>query len=268
MRSGDRPIANFLFLGPTGVGKTELAKSLADAYFGAEDAMIRLDMSEYQDPAAIYKLIGESGGEGGGILTEAVRRKPFALLLLDEIEKADKDVLTAFLQVMDEGRLTDNEGRTVDFTNAIVIATSNAGAQSIQDGIRDGLTPDEIRERLLNEQLKEHFRPEFLNRFDEVLVFTPLTEEELMRITRLMLKKVEERLDEKGIRFVATDAAVTELAHAGYDPAYGARPLRRVLQDRVDNALADILLRGEAGRRDTIVYDVGGKVHVEKTERP
>lgn len=267
VRSDERPIANFLFLGPTGVGKTELAKTLAEAYFGSEDTMIRLDMSEYQDAASLYKLIGEPGSDqAGGILSEAVRKNPFSLVLLDEIEKADANILTVFLQVMDDARLTDNTGRTIDFTNVILIMTSNAGAQFIQDEIRNGTSVEIITERLVTEQLKNSFRPEFLNRFDDVIVFTPITESELIEITKLMLKKVSARLAEKGLILEVTEGAVAELAHAGYDPAFGARPLRRVIQDRVDNAMADLILKGEVGRRDRIIYDVGGEVRIEKAE--
>lgn len=264
LREKNRPIANFLFLGPTGVGKTELAKTLASEYFGNENAMIRLDMSEYQDKASLYKLIGEPAGKAGGILTEAVRRQPFALVLLDEIEKANPDVLTVFLQVMDDGRLTDNVGRTVDFTNVILIATSNAGSQYVQDSVRAGTAIEVIKEGLMNEHLKGSFRPEFLNRFDDIIVFAPLTEEEIGRVARLMLAKVGKRLEDKGILFEVTDEAVAELAKAGYDPVFGARPLRRVIQDRVDNAIADAVLRGKLGRRDKIIYDKGGEVRIEK----
>ncbi len=265
LREKERPIANFLFLGPTGVGKTELAKTLAESYFGSEDAMIRLDMSEYQDKAAIYKMIGEPAGDkAGGILSEAVRKQPFSLVLLDELEKAHPDILTLFLQVMDDGRLSDNTGRVIDFTNVILIATSNAGANFIQDAIRQGMGTEGIKEGLLSEHLKDHFRPEFINRFDDVIVFTPIQPDELLQITRLMLKKVGKRLEEKGIYFEITDAAVKELAEEGFDPLYGARPLRRVIQDKVDTAIADALLKGDIGRKDTVVYDMGGQIRVKK----
>lgn len=268
LRETNRPIANFLFLGPTGVGKTELAKTLAAAYFGDEEAMIRLDMSEYQDKASLYRLIGEpAGSQSGGLLTEAVRRRPFALVLLDEIEKANPDILNVFLQVMDDGRLTDNVGRVIDFTNVILIATSNAGAPFIQDEIRAQRPIAAIKEALVGRELRQSFRPEFLNRFDDIIVFAPLTPDQIVEITRLMLKKVAARLEERGIVFEATEPAIRELAAAGYDPAFGARPLRRVIQDKVDNVVAEALLKGKLGRRDKLIFDQGGSLRVEKAAR-
>lgn len=270
LRDVKRPIANFLFLGPTGVGKTELAKTVADIYFGSEDAMVRLDMSEYQESAAINRLIGApvgyTGGGEGGFLTEAVRKRPFTLVLLDELEKAHADILNIFLQVMDDGRLTDTTGRTIDFTNTIIIGTSNAGTQFIQDAVRDGQSIEHIKEQLLREELRSFFRPEFLNRFDAIVVFKPLTFEEIVQIARLLLKKVAKRLEEKGMHFRATDAAIEELAKVGFDPTFGARPLRRAIQEHVDDALASALLEGSIGRRDTIVLQAGGKIQVEKAE--
>lgn len=262
LRAQNRPIANFLFLGSTGVGKTELAKTTAEVYFGSEQAMIRFDMSEYQDKASIYRLIG-SGGEGG-LLTEAVRQNPFSLVLLDELEKAHPDILNLFLQVMDDGRLTDSAGRTIDFTNVILIATSNAGTQYIQEEVAKGTSLDVIREGLLEEQLKGIYRPEFLNRFDGVIVFKPLSEEDVVAIAYLMIKKVADQLTAKGIHFRPTDEAVYELAKKGYDPKFGARPLRRVIQEHVENAVADFLLRGQVNRRDTLVLSAGGEITVEK----
>ncbi len=268
LRDTKRPIANFLFLGPTGVGKTELAKTVADIYFGSEENMIRLDMSEYQGADAVNRLIGApvgyTGGGEGGFLTEAVRKRPFALVLLDEIEKAHADILNLFLQVMDDGRLTDTSGRTIDFTNTIIIGTSNAATQFIQDAVKRGETVGTIKEQLMNTELRNYFRPEFLNRFDAIVVFTPLAFEEIVAITKLLLKKVAKRLDEKGIHLDATDAAIDELARAGFDPVFGARPLRRAIQEQVDDALAKALLEGEIGRRDIVHLDAGGVIRVEK----
>jgi ATP-dependent Clp protease ATP-binding subunit ClpA len=267
MRSGNRPIANFLFLGPTGVGKTELSKALAAEYFGSEEAMIRLDMSEYQDQGSIARVIGAPGDARGGLLTEAVRRQPFAIVLLDELEKAHPDILTLFLQVMDDGRLTDGIGRTIDFTNVVLIATSNAGTSFIQEQVSQGASLESIKTHLLERELKGIFRPEFLNRFDGVIVFKPLSLEDVTHIARLLLKGVAKRLEEKGIGFRAEEAAVQELARAGYDPLFGARPLRRVIQERIDNALADLILRKEVNRKDTVILGESGALQVEKTMR-
>jgi ATP-dependent Clp protease ATP-binding subunit ClpC len=265
LREGKRPIANFLFLGPTGVGKTETAKTVAEVYFGSEENMIRLDMSEYQDQASIYRLIGAPAGGSLGYLTEAVRKNPFTLLLLDEIEKAHPDILNIFLQVMDDGRLTDNQGRTIDFTSVILIATSNAGSPAIQDGIRQGLGIEAIKDRLINVELKPYFRPEFLNRFDGVIVFKPLTEIEIGTIARLMLDKIGRQLENKyGITLVVSLEAVAELAKAGFDPVFGARPLRRVIQEKVEDQLANLLLTKQVGRRDKIMLETGGQFRVEK----
>ncbi|MDO8584254.1 MAG: ATP-dependent Clp protease ATP-binding subunit [bacterium] len=262
MREGKRPIANFLFLGPTGVGKTELAKAVAAEYFGSETAMVRLDMSEYQDPSAAYRVIGAPGDQRGGLLTEAVRKMPFSIVLLDELEKAHPDVLTLFLQVMDDGRLTDGVGRTVDFTNVVLIATSNAGTNFIQDQVRDNVPTEQIKTALLERELKGIFRPEFLNRFDGIIVFKPLTLDDVTQIAWLMINGITKRLEEKGIAFRAEDAAVEELAQAGFDPLFGARPLRRVIQERVDNGLADLLLKNAVHRRDTVTLMPGGKLEV------
>lgn len=262
LRSGQRPIANFLFLGPTGVGKTELAKATAEVYFGNEQAMIRFDMSEYQDQSSVTRLIGGNGQ--AGLMTEAVRKNPFCLLLLDELEKAHPDILNLFLQVMDDGRLTDGLGRTVDFTNVILIATSNAGTQFIQDQVAAGTTLPTIKQELLDNELRQTYRPEFLNRFDDVIVFAPLKLEDVVAIAYLMMTKIVERLKAKGIEFTVTDAAIHELAEQGYDPKFGARPLRRVIQENVENPIADFLLRGQVGRRDTLIFDKGGAISVQK----
>ncbi len=268
LRDIKRPIANLLFLGPTGVGKTELAKTVADVYFGSENTMIRLDMSEYQEQSSINRLIGAPPGyrgeTEGGFLTESIRANPFSLLLLDELEKAHPDILNVFLQVMDDGRLTDATGRTVDFTNTIIIATSNAGSVRIQEGIKSGLTIEQIKVSLVNEELNQYFRPEFLNRFDSVIVFRPLTFDEIVKIVSLMLAQVAVRLSAKGIALQASPEAIQELARVGFDPVFGARPLRRAIQERVDNALASYLLQGKLGRRDVAVLEPGGQIRVER----
>lgn len=268
LRDMKRPIVNLLFLGPTGVGKTELAKTVAEVYFGGEANMIRLDMSEYQESQSIAQLIGAppgfSGGGSGGYLTEAVRRQPFALVLLDELEKAHPDILNVFLQVMDDGRLTDSSGRTIDFTNVILIATSNAGTQILQDGMREQLSLASIKEQLLQVELRKYFRPEFLNRFDQIVVFRPLSKTEIVSITKLLLGEVARRLAEKGIMLEASEAAIRELADAGFDPLFGARPMRRLVQERVDNSLAKFLLTGKLGRRDTVILEPGGNLRVRE----
>lgn len=265
LRDAKRPIANFLFLGPTGVGKTELAKAVAEVYFGDEQSMIRLDMSEYQVQSSLGRLIGTADGEGG-FLTEAVRKNPFTMLLLDELEKAHPDILNVFLQVMDDGRLTDSTGRTVDFTNVILIATSNAGTPIIQAGIDAGEPLERIKQRLVTQELGQHFRPEFLNRFDGIIVFTPLDFEQVIAITRLMLAQLAKLLKDKGVQLQVSESAIIELAQTGFDPQFGARPLRRALQEHVDNALANALLTGELARRDIAILEPGGKIRVEKAK--
>ncbi|TAL50675.1 ATP-dependent Clp protease ATP-binding subunit, partial [Patescibacteria group bacterium] len=266
LRSQARPIATFLFLGPTGVGKTELAKTVAETYFGSEDMMVRLDMSEYQDATSINRMLGTPGSQSGGLLTEAVRKQPFAIVLLDELEKAHPDILNIFLQVFDDGRLTDSVGRTIDFTNTIIICTSNAGTQYIQDAVGRAEDLEVIKTHLVEEELRGIYRPEFLNRFDGIVVFKPLAQEDVVEITKLFMKAVASRLDPKGIGFRAEDAAVQDLAQRGFDPKFGARPLRRLVQEEVDNAIANALLQGEVRRRDTIVLTEGGKIRIEKGE--
>lgn len=265
MREGKRPIANFLFLGPTGVGKTELAKSVAEVYFGNEDYMIRIDMSEFQHPDSIKKMIGDAQGVKG-YLTEAVRKSPFSLILLDELEKAHPDILNVFLQVMDDGRLTDGQGRTIDFTNSILIATSNAGALFIQEQIYAGAKIETIKTALINEHLNKVMRPELINRFDGVIVFSPLSRENVVDIARLMLDKTKEMLEEKGIGLSVRDEGLKILAEKGYDPKFGARPLRRVLQENVDDEIASKILSGELKRRDTVLINVSAEVDVIKGE--
>ncbi|MFA6428141.1 MAG: ATP-dependent Clp protease ATP-binding subunit [Candidatus Buchananbacteria bacterium] len=270
LRDVKRPIANFLFLGPTGVGKTELAKTIAEVYFGGEGQMQRLDMSEYQNQDSIHNLIGVAGINGemtGGYLTEGVRKNPYNVVLLDEFEKAHPEILNLFLQVMDDGRLTDGLGRTIDFTNVILIATSNAGTQTIQDNIQQGLGLAEIKRILLEQELKKYFRPELINRFDSVVVFKPLTLPDVVSITKLLLKQIAKRLQGKGVALEFTDSAVQELAQYGFDPVYGARPLRRVLNERVDDVLANYLLGNKLARRDVVVLDAGGAVEIKKAQQ-
>jgi len=262
IRSTGRPIANFLFLGPTGVGKTELAKTIAEVYFGGEERMVRLDMSEYQDKSGIYRLIGAPGEKGSGILTEAVRRNPFSLVLLDEMEKADKDILNLFLQVMDDGRLTDSVGRVVDFTNVILIATSNAGTAYVSEQLKAGESSDSIKERLLHGQLAQYFRPEFLNRFDGIVLFKSLEREDIIKVAGLMLKRVSKDLESKGIGLEVDDDALEFLADIGFDPEFGARPMRRALQERVENGLADLVLSKSVRRGDTVRIMSGGEMKV------
>lgn len=264
LRDERRPIANFLFLGPTGVGKTELAKTVANVYFGSDDTMVRLDMSEYEEPSSLERLIGTPTLKGQ--LTEKVRNAPFSLILLDELEKAHADVLNVFLEVMDDGRLTDGMGRVIDFTSAILIATSNAGSSFIQEELRAGASVEQIQESLLREHLPQIFRPEFLNRFDAIVVFKPLSFEEVVLITKQEIRRVAARLEAKGIRLIASDDAVRELAMKGFDPTLGARPIRRLVQDHIDNTLAKFLLRGSIGRRDIVVLEQGGKLAIERAE--
>ena len=266
LRDQNRPIANLLFLGPTGVGKTETAKTIAQVYFGSEQNMIRLDMSEYQDISSLRKLIGGNGKQG--YLTEAVKQKPFSILLLDELEKAHPDVLNIFLQIMDDGRVTDGTGRTFDMSNVMIIATSNAATQEIQNSFTAGIPAEILKQKLMETTLQEVYRPEFLNRFDNIVIFKPLDFDEVVEITRRMLIALAKRLlDEKGIAVDIESEAIVELARAGYDPLYGARPLKRVIQDRVDDALAKLLLSDQVGRRDVVVLKAGMQMEVRKAER-
>jgi ATP-dependent Clp protease ATP-binding subunit ClpC len=265
------PIGNFIFLGPTGVGKTELAKALAEFMFGSEDAMIRLDMSEYQERHTVSRLVGAPPGyvgyDEGGQLTEAVRRKSYSCILLDEIEKAHPDVFNILLQIFDDGHLTDAKGRRVDFRNCIIIMTSNIGAETIRKssaiGFASRASEEKVQEReyekmkdKLLEELKKVFRPEFLNRIDSVMVFHSLTKENIRNIVDLMLKSVIHQLKEKGITMEVTETAKDFLGEKGYDEAFGARPLRRVIQDMVEDKLSDSLLRGQFRTGDTVIVDV------------
>ncbi|ADC89902.1 ATPase AAA-2 domain protein [Thermocrinis albus DSM 14484] len=273
LKDPKRPIASFLFLGPTGVGKTELSKALAELLFGDEDALIRLDMSEFKEEHSIAKLIGAPPGyvgyEEGGKLTEAVRRKPYSVLLLDEVEKAHPRVFDLFLQVLDDGRLTDSHGRTVDFRNTVIIMTSNIGSQYLLSLSLDGDEEkvqrefEKAKEKVL-EELKYHFRPEFLNRIDEIVVFKPLTMKELLQIVDLLVASISRRLEDRGIKIELTQAAKEQLARMGYDPAYGARPLRRTLQRYIETPLADKIIRGEVKDGQKVLVDYrDGQVVVE-----
>ncbi len=247
---GDRPVGSFIFVGPTGVGKTELAKALAEVLFDDESAMVRVDMSEYMEKHSVARLIGAPPGyvgyEEGGYLTEKVRRQPYSVVLLDEIEKAHPEVFNVLLQVLDDGRLTDGQGRTVDFTNTIVIMTSNLGTMGqAEDDV------DALRARVMD-ALRSAFRPEFLNRVDDIVVFHPLSREQMREITRLRLGELEARLGERGLELRVDDEAVDELARSGYDPVYGARPLARLIRRRIENPIARVLLEGDTNDGDTV----------------
>lgn len=267
IRDQKRPVASFLFLGPTGVGKTELAKVVAEQYFGNEHNMVRLDMSEYQTADSVYRLIGAPASSSDeGLLTQAVRKNPYTLVLLDEVEKAHPDILNVLLQVLDDGRLTEASGRTVDFTNTIIICTSNAGTDFIQESLQNNVPLEFIRQSLVQGMIKKYFRPELINRYDAVVVFKPLTEKEIEQVAGLMLVKLASELEKRGIHFKASEAAIKELAHKGFDPLFGARPLRRAIQDNVDGALAKYLLTGKLKRRDVVVLEEGSVVRVEKAK--
>ena len=255
----NRPVGSFMFLGPTGVGKTEFAKALAETLFDDERAMVRIDMSEYMEKFSVSRLIGAPPGyvgyEEGGQLTEAVRRKPYSVVLFDEIEKAHPDVFNTLLQLLDDGRLTDSQGRTVDFKNAIIIMTSNLGSDIILNGIaEDGEISDNARNQV-DRLLKASFRPEFLNRLDEIVYFTSLSEKEIEKIIRLMMKDVNRRLSDKGITVSLSDSAVTKIIHEAYSPEFGARPIRRYIQKHIETMLAKAIVRGEIREESTCFID-------------
>jgi ATP-dependent Clp protease ATP-binding subunit ClpC len=263
LNEGKRPIASFLFLGPTGVGKTELAKAVSEVYFGDENYLVRIDMSEYQSPDSVRKMIGDVDGTLG-YLTEAVRKKPFSLVLLDEIEKAHPDILNLFLQLFDDGRLTDGQGRTISFTESIIIATSNIGSVYIQEQIRAKTNLNIVKQELIDNQLNKYMRPELINRFDGIIVFKPLSEDDVIAVATLMLKKIKKSLSDKGINLKADKDGVKILAHEGYDPKFGARPLRRLLQDKIEDNIANRILSGELKRRDTVIINPQAEIEVEK----
>ena len=268
LKDPKRPIGSFLFLGPTGVGKTELCKSLAEAMFGDESAMIRIDMSEYMERHTVSRLVGSPPGyvghDEGGQLTEKVRRKPYSVVLFDEIEKAHEDVWNILLQILDDGRITDSQGRTVDFKNTVIVMTSNIGAKVLtnagaklgsdagekEDGADADKAYEEAKETVMGE-LRRTFRPEFLNRIDDIIVFRALTEQDIEEVARRMLKTVADRMESMGIHLEASDEAVKELAREGFDPQYGARPLRRAIQSKVEDAVAEKMLDGTLKTGDT-----------------
>ena len=268
LKDPNRPIGSFIFLGPTGVGKTELARALAEFLFDDEHAMIRIDMSEYQEKHTVARLVGAPPGyvgyEEGGQLTEAVRRRPYCVLLFDEIEKAHHDVFNVMLQVLDDGRLTDGQGRTVDFKNAIVIMTSNVGSQRILEwapsghGARDTAGYERMKEAVL-EEMRDQFRPEFLNRVDEIIVFHSLSEEHLKQIVEIQLGRVRTRLADRHITLKLTDAARANLVRTGYDPHYGARPLKRAIQKKIETPLGRLLLKGAVRDGQALLVDAGSE---------
>ena len=286
LKDPKRPIGSFLFLGPTGVGKTELCKALAEAMFGNENDMIRIDMSEYMEKHTVSRLVGSPPGyvghEEGGQLTEKVRRKPYSVVLFDEIEKAHEDVWNILLQILEDGVVTDSQGRKVDFKNTVIVMTSNVGAKNITaDAAKlgfDGKEKDEkedeearfarIREAVMAD-LKHTFRPEFLNRIDEIIVFRQLTQENIVEIARRMLAVTGSRMAQQGITLVSDDDAVAELARDGFDPQYGARPLRRAIQNTVEDAVAEQMLEGKLRSGDTAHIRLrDGKVVIDAETAP
>jgi ATP-dependent Clp protease ATP-binding subunit ClpC len=280
LKDPKRPMGSFIFLGPTGVGKTELARALAEAMFGDENAVIRIDMSEYMEKHSTSRLVGAPPGyvgyEEGGQLTEKVRRKPYSVVLLDEIEKAHPEVFNILLQVLEDGRLTDSKGRVVDFRNTLIILTSNVGAQAIKKNSTLGFTAVQdagaeygnMKGKVM-EELKKSFRPEFLNRIDEIIVFHSLDEKHIAEIVTLMSDELRKRLREYDVDFVLTDAAKAFLAKEGYDPAFGARPLRRAIQKHIEDRLSEELLRGNIQKGDSLNIDeVGGELVVNKVDAP
>jgi ATP-dependent Clp protease ATP-binding subunit ClpB len=255
LQDPNRPVGSFIFLGPTGVGKTETARALAEFMFDDERAMVRLDMSEYMEKHAVARMIGAPPGyvgyEEGGQLTEAVRRRPYSVVLFDEIEKAHSDVFNILLQILDEGRLTDSKGRVVDFKNTVLIMTSNLGSRQIQAATENPLADRVIKDDVL-QVLRDHFKPEFLNRIDDIVVFTQLTREEIAKIIDVQLEKLRANLEDRNIVLELDDSARELIVAEGYDPIYGARPLKRSIQSLIQNPLAVKLLNGELGARQTI----------------
>jgi ATP-dependent Clp protease ATP-binding subunit ClpB len=258
LQDPNRPIGSFIFLGPTGVGKTELCKALAEVLFDDENAMVRIDMSEFMEKHTVARLIGAPPGyvgyEEGGLLTEAVRRRPYSVVLLDEMEKAHRDVFNVLLQLLDDGRLTDSLGHTVDFTNTIVVMTSNVGSQAIQEITKEGGGEQEVRDAV-KEALQARFLPEFLNRIDETIVFHPLDKRHIRRIVDIQMKRLVKQAAKAGITLECSEAALDEIARLGYDPIYGARPLKRVIQQQLQNELARELLSGKFPEGSSVRID-------------
>ena len=252
----NKPYGSFLFLGPTGVGKTELCKALAGFLFDSEEHLIRIDMSEFMEKHSVSRLIGAPPGyvgyEEGGYLTEAVRRKPYSVVLLDEVEKAHPDVFNVLLQVLDDGRLTDGQGRTVDFKNTVIVMTSNLGSQLIQQMVTE---PADVIKGAVWQEVKTHFRPEFLNRIDEVVVFHALDQRNIESIARIQLKRLAARLAHMDLTLEISDEAVAKLASAGYDPVFGARPLKRAIQQQLENPVARMILEGKYAPKDVVPVD-------------
>jgi len=262
LKDENRPIGSFIFLGPTGVGKTELAKALSEALFDTEQNMIRIDMSEYMEKHSVSRLVGAPPGyvgyDEGGQLTEAVRRRPYSVILFDEIEKAHPDVFNVLLQLLDDGRLTDNQGRTVDFKNTIVIMTSNIGSRELIEGIdSEGRISEDVKERVTG-MLGSYFRPEFLNRVDDIIVFTPLTLDQIKKIIEIQIGHLAARLAERNISIELTEEGKERIARDSYDPDYGARPIKRYIQKHIENELAAMLIRGEVSDGDTVVIGENG----------
>jgi ATP-dependent Clp protease ATP-binding subunit ClpB len=257
-----KPNGSFIFLGPTGVGKTELAKALSEALFDTDDNVVRIDMSEYMEKHSVARLIGAPPGyvgyEEGGQLTEAVRRKPYCVILFDEIEKAHPEVFNVLLQLLDDGRLTDSQGRTVSFKDTVVIMTSNIGSAHLLSNINKKGELDEAAKDIVITELNRHFRPEFLNRIDEIVIFKPLTKDEIVKIIDLTVKDIQRRLDDRHIKLIVTDDAKQFIAQNAYDPAYGARPVKRYMQKFVETEIGKLLIRGDVSEGRNIKIDLSG----------
>jgi ATP-dependent Clp protease ATP-binding subunit ClpB len=271
LKDPNRPVGSFIFMGPTGVGKTELARALAEYLFDDEHAMVRIDMSEYMERHAVARLIGAPPGyvgyEEGGQLTEAIRRRPYAVILFDEIEKAHAEVFNVFLQILDDGRLTDSKGRVVDFKNTVIIMTSNIGSQYIHEASRGTMSDEEMR-RAVDQELQQKFRPEFLNRIDDVIVFHSLDLKQIKQIIEIQLKTLEKIIQDRGLALDITDSAKEYVAQEGYDPAFGARPLKRALQREIIDPLAIGLLEARFKSGDTVFVKMTDEGELELSLEP